>query len=553
MRIAFINFYPTDTMARYMLSSYILKGYLEKHYAGKEQLEIKVFNYSNNASIAQIPEKILKWKPDIIGYSCYTWNINEVLELIDMLGNKDLDVTHILGGPEITVSMIEAKSSPAEKTYFVIGEGERKLNNLIKYLEEGEKKLDETVPSGVAYWKESKLEYDHSHEVITDLDEIPSIYCNEIIEDRLYAKQQAFIETQRGCRFNCQYCIYPKFLSSINVYSEQRVREEVYHLIVNKKVTALRIFDAIFTSDLDRAKSLIRYLVQLKNEKDVQIPWLYWEFISHSIDEEFMELTASLKYRSNILNTNSMTPLDKPQHYSELLKDYTVINCIGLQSFNRESLKAVQRPGISKDRLGDFMGKINSYNIVLKIDLILGLPHETFDTFFEGLEIFLPFLKNTDHVLNIHRLQILPGSPLENAVETYGILYLRKSPQMVYATNTLSEEEFKYALKLTAVLFRILNSPLRKYFYSAKEKLGISFFSLLEDIYSKIVESEDLKNSQLVQQEYVDDEYWNNDIYREVPSAWIAGYLQSNIFRDRSKIGKTNSVQNKNVTETFAN
>ncbi len=438
---------------------------------------------------------------------------------------EKLDIAaNIFGGPEITLSMIKSKCKSNLTDYYIIGEGERKLNELVHFIENGK---NGNIPVGVASWKNNEICYEHSQDVITNLDEVPSIYCNEIIEDRLYAKQQAFIETQRGCRFSCQYCVYPKFLSSINYYSEKRVCDELYHLIVNKKVTALRIFDAIFTSDLKRAKSFIKYLANLKNEKNIQIPWIYWEFISQSIDEEFIELTASLKYRSDILNTNTITPLDKAQHYTEMLRDYTVINCIGLQSFNRASLKAVQRPGIGRETLAGFMEKIHSYNIVLKIDLILGLPAETFETYFEGLEFFLPYLEKTDHILNIHRLQILPGSPLENLCDTFDIKYDQKSPQMVFSTGTLSEGKFRYALKLTAVLFRIINSPLRKYFYSAKENMNVTFFNLLENIYSEIKVCEKFKNTKLVKNDYVDDEYWNDDIYRDISSAWIINYLES--------------------------
>jgi hypothetical protein len=376
----------------------------------------------------------------------------------------------------------------------------------------------------VICWNGDNIYYKPGKEDDMNLDEIPSIYLDKILEENLFEERQAFLETQRGCRFKCKYCVYHKNLNKIKYYSLERVFNELDYLILKKQITALRILDAIFSSDVPRAKEILKHLIHIK--KVAKLPWIYLEFTPYNIDEEFIQLISFLKNKEQINNSNELTPLGRPQFYSEMLRDYTVINCIGIQSFNEKSLKAISRPIVSNELLEKFMGIVKKYNLVLKIDLILGLPHETFESYFKGIEYFLPYFKNTDHVLNIHRLQILPGSELENLCDKFNIVYSKEAPHLVFSTNSLSKDEFNRASKLTAILFRILNSPLRKYFFDYKEKTGKDFIEIINEIYEKITSSDIFKDTAFTKKEQVDDIYWNKAIFKEIPSEWLKSIIK---------------------------
>ena len=171
------------------------------------------------------------------------------------------------------------------------------------------------------------------------------------------------------------------------------------------------------------------------------------------------------------------------------------------------------------------MKVVQRYNIVLKLDIILGLPFETFESYFKGLESILSYLRNTDHILNVHRLQILPGSDLETSSSSYGIVYSEDAPHYVFSTSSMSHSELMMASKLTAVLFRIINSPLRGHFFAAKESNGTTLLGMLEKVLGGLIESADLRRARLVQEDFMDDNYWNDEIYREIPSQWLTEYL----------------------------
>lgn len=528
MKLTLVDIYPHDTVARYLLSGYFLKAYLDKHWAG-EKLNVEVLNFSENVKVEDLSRKLIENDADFIGYSCYIWNIEKMVEAIKKVKSQKTNSIHILGGPEISLQRIHSLSEPHIANFYVIGEGEKKLFNLLSYLSSKNEGLVVEPPKGIAYWENDELKYSASScsDDIVDLDEIPSIYLSNAIDENLYKKQQVFLETQRGCKFKCKYCVYHKFLPSIKYYSIKRAIQELEYLIVDEQVTALRITDAIFTSDLNRAKEIVKHLKTLKESKDIRLPWIYWEFDYTSIDEEFIALTSSLRYREKILNTDELESLDRPQLYSDMLKDYTVINSIGVESFCDESLMAVGRRRIDIAKFKKFMELARKHNIVVKMDMILGLPFETLQTYFKGLEIILPFLKNTDHILNLHRLQILPGSELEELTDQYQIKYSRSAPHIVYSTNALSEAAITLGLRLSAVLSRIVNSPMRSLFFKAWGHSGENLRSMIEKIYGRICESKELAKSRLVHDKTLYDSYWNDEIYREIPTKFIDNLLRS--------------------------
>lgn len=526
MKLTIVNIYPSDTVARYMLSGYVLKGYLEKYWEGGG-LQIEVLNFNEKVDLEDLLKTLLGVQSNIIGYSCYIWNVEKILRAIKKFKAEKKDTIHVLGGPEISLQRILSLHQPSVVDYYVIGEGEKKLLGIMGYIEARKKGEDIASPKGIAYWEKGELKHSDSYEDgITDLDEIPSVYLEGIIDENLYERQQVFLETQRGCIFKCKYCVYHKFLSSVRYYSLDRVIKELDYLIVEKKVTALRITDAIFTSDLTRAKQIVRHLAELKESEDIRLPWIYWEFDYNYVDEEFIELTASLKYKKEILNTEELTPLDRPQLYSDMLKDYTVVNSVGIESFYDKALEAVGRRGIHLKNFDTFMRLTKKHNVVVKMDLILGLPFETLDTFFEGLELLLPYFKNTDHVLNIHHLQILPGSDLESLTGEYKIKYSRNAPHAVFSTNSLTEKDINDGLKLSAVLSRIVNSPMRNLFFESWEKSGEKLSCILEKMYNKICSSGEFRGTPLVEAKMLYDRYWNDLIYRDLPSDFVKDLLK---------------------------
>ncbi len=524
MKLLLINIYPLDNIAKYTISSYMLKVYLDSKVAAEDGLVAEVLNFSAATPTLSICSEIKKHSPNVIGYSSYVWNIEKFIDVIKNL-RTEMESVHVLGGPEISMERIATIGGPKVADFYIIGEGEIKLTNLIRYLMSRTAGVERPLPPGIVAWeKDGNTMVYQEDATIVPLEDIPSLYVTGVLDEKLYKGGQVFIETQRGCKYRCKYCVYHKNLPHVSYYPMRRVLEEIDYLIIQKKVLALRFIDAVFTSDLDRAKLISGHLAVLK-EKGANIPWVYWEFNYESVDDEFLKSVAALKKKEYINNFREALPVDRPQMYSQLLKDYTVVNCMGVQSFNEKSLRAVARHPVNRDLFRSFMEKCRDWNIVLKIDIILGLPFETLESYFEGLEFILPFFRQTDHMLNIHILQVLPGTGIEKLYSDYDMQFSVNAPHCVQSTNGMSREELVLASRITAVLFRIINSPLREVIFMQEEKTGKGYISILRSFVEKILMDEKFANAGLCKDEGVDDIYWNQDVFGDIPTAWLKDNL----------------------------
>jgi len=536
----FLSILPAHQSAEntYLLSSYLLKAYLEKYYHGSQEMSIGVLTFSSSDDESTICDKIVEVNPDYIGYSTYLWNIEIILKVVKMVSGK-ISPIHILGGPEISFNRVQKLSNPAIADYYVLGEGERKLLDLLNYVQEKSEGSSANLPKGIICSEDDKLQYEEDTSFIQNLDEIPSIYLNSALEKRKYKGKTAFLETQRGCMWKCKYCLYSKTLPTLSYYSLQRIFEELDYLICEVKIKYLRTFDAMFTFNLERSKNILNHLIEIKNRSDVRLPLIFLEYNYQTVDEEFSKLLSALKYRDTIDNLNNLTPIDCLQRDDMMIsgnrdldeggffRDYTVVSSVGVQSFCKEALKAVGRPINNIKLFSKFMDIARTYNNLLKIDVMLGLPFETFDSYFKGLDFLVPLFQNTDHLLNIHPLQVLPGSVLAEESEKYGLQYYREGEHYTFETSSFPKDELAYATKLSGVLFRVVNSPLRGRFMEEKERSGDSVLELLERIYASYKSCEEFKETKLIQTAYLDERYWNVEIYRDLSSQWLLNFFQA--------------------------
>lgn len=525
-KICFLGIYPSDTYARYLLAPYLIKSYFSKY--STQDCCIDIFDFSERQADEYIAQKVKDGNYTIIAYSCYVWNIEKVKNIIRTLDNPN--IRHILGGPEITEKTIADLTSDNIGDCFVIGPGEKTFLNLFNFFQGDVSHLREVGRDQsynvvyVSQGKNKKMFF--SCDTDLELSTIPSVFLTKILPPEWYRGGQAFLETQRGCRYRCRYCVYHKNMKSVRYYPLDRIKDEISFLICHQNISSLRIFDAVFTSDLERAKEIVRHLINIK-ETTMRIPWIYWEFYYNFVDVEFLELSSQLKEQRYICNTDSIVPLDKPQHYSELLEGYNVINCVGVQSLHESSLQAVGRAAIDMEKLHSFFDSVRKYNLVVKLDLILGLPLETPSSFIDGLEILLPFFEKTDHILNIHRLQILPGSGIETDTLKFGIEYVQVSPHYVLSTSTFSKEDLDHIARVSAVMLRVINSPLRSSFFEAKKRSGVRYWQLAIDMYDHCLKNASTFCEKVNEQSLFDDLYWNHQIYNDLSSVMLKDFLRS--------------------------
>jgi radical SAM superfamily enzyme YgiQ (UPF0313 family) len=98
-------------------------------------VQIEIAEYTINNQMELILEDIYRRKPDIVGFSCYIWNMNDALNLVHDL-HKVLPETDIwMGGPEVTYDAPELLKREPEILGVMKGEGEDTFASLLKCYE----------------------------------------------------------------------------------------------------------------------------------------------------------------------------------------------------------------------------------------------------------------------------------------------------------------------------------------------------------------------------------------------------------------------------------
>lgn len=268
-----------------------------------------------------ILKSIIEFRPDIIGYSTMSPDVNAFIEA-DLLAkgwmkNNKKNIYRIMGGPHPTYFPEILMKCGLDA--ICIGEGDNALLNIINNLQQG-KDLS-SIPNVLC-----KTNYDagiQKKELINDLDSLPFV-DREIIFDAVpYYKLIRFKSflTQRGCPYSCTYCHNHAFNDMFRGCGDILRRRSVNSAIdeikyVVKKyppVKLVRFGDDTFAHRID--DWLVDFLKRYK--KEINLPF-YCLMRSNTLTEDMAKIlseagccsigmsveTGDENVRNNILKRN---------------------------------------------------------------------------------------------------------------------------------------------------------------------------------------------------------------------------------------------------------
>ncbi|MBM7607328.1 radical SAM superfamily enzyme YgiQ (UPF0313 family) [Lysinibacillus composti] len=350
-----------------------------------------------------IVSDLYQHKPDVVGFSCYIWNIEETIKVIKILKTVSPNTKIILGGPEVSYDVHDWLRRIEEVDFIVMGEGETSFKELLKYFN-GEIALDEV--SGICYLQDGKVKI-HSQPKKIDLKGIPSPYRFE--EDRSsLGKRIQYIETSRGCPFSCQFC-----LSSIEVgvryFNREKIKEDIRYLMANGAKT-IKFVDRTFNISRSYAMEMFQFLI------DEHVPGVVFQF----------EITADIMRPEVIqfLNDNAPRGLFRFEIGVQSTNDLT--NELVKRRQNFEKLKRT----VTMVKEG---GKIDQH-----LDLIAGLPEEDYNSF---RQTFNDVFAMRPEELQLGFLKLLRGTGLRIDAKKYGYTYVDLAPYEIFANNVLTFDE----------------------------------------------------------------------------------------------------------------
>ena len=419
------------------LAVYCLDAYARKYSEAVKDGRVSVIyrEFTINQQIDEILEEIYREKPDVIGFSCYIWNISYVMTLI-----KELKVllphTDIwLGGPEVSYNREEILQEHPEITGVMCGEGERVFASLCDY-----------------YGNDTEGEFDSTPPQPIDLSSLPFIYADEaeteqgteLVPNALFQSLRhkiLYYETSRGCPFSCSYCL-SSLDKAVRFRSIDKVLKEI-QFFLDHQVSQVKFVDRTFNCNKSHATAIWKYIAQHDNG----ITNFHFEIGADLLGEEELEILKNMR--------PGLVQLE-----------------IGVQSTNDITIKEVSRK-MDLVRLKEVVQKLRGFqNINLHLDLIAGLPYEDFESFKHSFnEIYALYSDQ----LQLGFLKVLKGSAIAEKSEKYGIAYRSYPPYEVLYTDWLSFDEILKLKQVEDMVEQYYNRYLLTYFdtpFAMFEKLG---------------------------------------------------------------------------------
>ncbi len=411
-----MNVVVSTLNAKYIHTCLALR-YLKSYCA--PEYEVQMAEYTIKDPVMNIVSDLYSRNPDVIGFSCYIWNIEETIPIIEMLKKIKPDIKIVLGGPEVSYDVPQWLERLEHVDYIVVGEGEATFKDLLQALEKGE---DPESVAGLAYMKDGKPHRSAPRPKL-DLKTVPSPFRFEEDLEQL-SKRVTYVETSRGCPYSCAFC-----LSSIEVgvryFDIEMMKNEIRFLMANGAHT-IKFVDRTFNIRRDYALEMFDFLIQ------EHLPGTVFQF----------EITADIMRPEVIdyLNENAPVGLFRFE--------------IGVQSTNDATNDLVERRQNFEKLTRTVTTVRDGGKIVQHLDLIAGLPEENYDSFRKTFNDVFAFRIEE---VQLGFLKMLRGTGLRLRAEQHDYIYMDQAPYEILGNNVLSFDEIIKIKRVEDVLEKFWN------------------------------------------------------------------------------------------------
>lgn len=435
------------------LGVYCIQAYARKHGIKEEDFQIK--EYTINQDVDFILGDIYLQKPEMIGFSCYIWNIDFVIEITRELKKIMLDVPIWLGGPEVSYDCdMQLKKYPWIDG-IIAGEGEITFYEMINYYKS--LRVDGSSSEGPAALSDiNGIVYRDGEDVVINserermcMDDIPFPYTEDAGFDiKSLENRIIYYETSRGCPYGCSYC-----LSSV----DKKVRFRRWELVemelkffLDMRVPQVKFVDRTFNCDHEHTMRIWKYI----NENDNGVTNFHFELSAELLTDEEIDYVSGL--RPGLVQFE-----------------------IGVQTANSETLKAIHRnPDLTvlKQKVAKIREKRNIHQ---HLDLIVGLPYEDYESFRNSYNTVYGMKPDQ---LQLGFLKVLKGSPIYYDREKFGIVYQDRAPYEVLFTKWISYGEVLRLKRVEDMTERYYNSLQ----FEASLPFMVSFFETPFDFFMSL-------------------------------------------------------------------
>lgn len=384
------------------------------------EFPVTIKEYTIKDPAMNIAMDLYREAPDVVGFSCYIWNIEETIPVLSILKKVRPDVKIVLGGPEVSYDIEHWFRRIPEADFIVYGEGEETFKELLEELAGGGNFRG--VP-GLAHRGGDGGVIINPPRPKLDLHRIPTPY--RFPEDRPHlSKRIVYMETSRGCPFRCQFCL-SSIESGVRYFDIDRIKEDILYLIQNGAKT-IKFVDRTFNIHRTFALELFRFLID-----------------NHGGCVFQFEITADILRPEIVrfLNENAPPGIFRFE--------------IGVQSTNPLTNELIQRRQNFEKLARTVRALREGGKIIQHLDLIAGLPEEDYTSF---KKTFNDVFALEPEELQLGFLKLLRGTGLRREAEKHGYVYIDRAPYEVLSSKVLSFDDMIRIKRAEDILEKYWNS-----------------------------------------------------------------------------------------------
>lgn len=391
--------------AKYIHSN--LAVYSLQTYAKRAGIPVEVAEYTINNQKEAILRDIYQRKPDVIGVSCYIWNMELVTALTEDIHQILPDTPIWLGGPEVSWNPVERLLTMPWITGIMVGEGEETLVELGRWYQQRLEGIPSTIGelkdiSGLCIREQGQPGLTSPRELLS-MDAL----CYPYEELSAYDNRIIYYESSRGCPFSCSYC-----LSSVDKKLRFRSLNLVYEELdrfLKAEVLQVKFVDRTFNCNHEHAYGIWSYITAHDNGKTN----FHFEISADLLKEEDFALFASMRPGLIQLET-------------------------GVQTTNPDTIRAIGRK-MNLELVAENTKRIHAAgNIHQHLDLIAGLPMEDLVSFERSFNEV--YAMGPDE-LQLGFLKVLHGTRMEAEAQAHGLVYSKRPVYEVLESKWLSYED----------------------------------------------------------------------------------------------------------------
>ena len=396
------------------LAAWCLKAGCEEY----AKIPCRVVEGTINEKPQAVVGRIVELNPDLLGFCCYIWNIDYVKAVAKEVKALLPECKIVFGGPEVSYNAEEVLEKCSFVDFLISGEGELPFARLAE-----------------SFWgeipKDLGICYRTSNETVISEPYISCAeprapYCKEYFDT--LGGRMVYFETSRGCPYSCAFCLSGR-CGGVRYFDIERVKKEIL-LLANSGAQTIKFVDRTFNANKKRANEIVRFICEEFGKSIPEGVCFHFEIAGDIADEEFISLLTSA-----------------PKGLFQLE--------IGMQSFNEETLAAINRKTNCLQLREKIKALTSAKNMHIHIDLIAGLPLEGLASFKESFNT--AYSLDAD-MLQLGFLKLLHGADMREKTEAYPCEFSKAPPYEVLSTPWLSAEDISLLKAVEDLLDRTYNS-----------------------------------------------------------------------------------------------